>query len=205
MNGTEQLKNERDLLLHICCAPCAEYPLMFLREEVGLEPTGYFYNPNIHPLKEHQRRLDTLRDFAASVDLRLIVRTDFEEGRWRNFPTKSKADHCGRCYATRFDETARLAAELGFTSFSSTLFVSPYQDYDRMADIARSAARRHDVLFREFDFRPGFRRGQEMAVRDGLYRQKYCGCIYSLGESNMKTKILRDLNLSATDIPDRGP
>lgn len=201
----DQLLQHNRLLLHICCAPCAEYPLQYLREELGVEPVGYYYNPNIHPLYENQRRLDTLRNFAERKNLRLIVNDACEEERWRGFPNKSKSVHCGICYSLRFNETARLAAELGFSAFSSTLFISPYQDFERMKTIAESAAAKFATRFQLYDFRPGFRHGQQMAKEDGLYRQKYCGCIYSLGESDMKAKILRDLPLAAEDIPDREP
>lgn len=197
--------NDRSLLLHLCCAPCAEYPLQRLRTEYHLEPVGYYFNPNIQPLEENRKRAETVRTFAALKDLPVVVREDCEEDRWRSFASRQKADHCGFCYARRFNEAARYAAEQGFSAFTSTLFVSPYQDYERMVEIARRAAAAHRVEFLEIDFRPGYRQGQEMAKADGLYRQKFCGCIYSIGESAMKAKILRQLDLREADIPDREP
>lgn len=193
----------KDLLLHTCCAPCAEFPLVQLREEFGIEPVSYYFNPNIHPLYENQRRLDTLREFSAKKSLELIVREDCDEERWRSFKSPKKEDHCRYCYGTRFAESARYAAEHGFKAFTSTLFVSPYQNVELMKKIGEDCAARYGIEFLFIDFRPGYRTGQEMAKADGLYRQRFCGCIYSLGESFFKKKILRQVGLEEEDIPGR--
>ncbi|HHX37406.1 MAG TPA: epoxyqueuosine reductase QueH [Clostridiaceae bacterium] len=195
--------DQKELLLHICCAPCATYPVAFLRSELGIEPSGYFYNPNIHPLFEYRRRLDTFANWAAVNRLAYYLQTDCEEERWRAFPSKQKQVHCRTCYSMRFAETCRVAAEQGFKSFTSTLFVSPYQDHDLMRSIAKQQAARYGIEFMDIDFRPGYRRGQQMAREAGLYRQRFCGCIYSLGESNFKDKILTQVGLFPADIPDR--
>lgn len=193
----------RELLLHTCCAPCAEYPVQMLRETRGIEPVCYFYNPNIHPLFEHERRRDFVLRFAAQKGLDLIVKDGCDEAKWRMFPSDRKSDHCGICYASRFYDSCRYAAEHGYKAFTSTLFVSPYQDTERMRDIAARCCRLFGLTFLDIDFRPGYRQGQEMARADGLYRQRYCGCIYSLGESNFRDRILKQVGLTAADLPDR--
>ena len=98
---------------------------------------------------------------------------------------------CGHCYTVRLEQTARFAAENGFASFTSTLFVSPYQQHERMAEIAEEMARRYGVRFLYRDFRPGFRAGQQEARELGFYMQKYCGCVFSEEERYQK-QIQRD-------------
>lgn len=100
-------------------------------------------------------------------------------------------------------EAARFAKENDFPAFTSTLFVSPWQDHEALKQAAEEAAEHYGIRFEYRDFRPGYRQGQEMAKADELYRQRYCGCIYSLGESNYKEKILKQLDLSADAIPTR--
>ncbi|MGI6076801.1 MAG: epoxyqueuosine reductase QueH [Fastidiosipilaceae bacterium] len=200
---TRAAASDPKILLHICCAPCATYPVAYLRSELGMEPTGYFYNPNIHPQFEYQRRLDTFQNWAADSGIDYYLQSDCDEGRWRSFPTKQKQIHCRTCYSLRFAEACRHAAAEGFAYFTSTLFVSPYQDHLLMRQIAYQMADRWGIKFLDIDFRPGYRFGQQMARESGMYRQRYCGCIYSLGESNFKDKILTQVGLTAADIPDR--
>ena len=112
------------LLLHTCCAPCSVYCVESLRAE-GIEPVAFWYNPNIHPYQEYKARRDTLKDYAASIGLSLIVREDYG---LRPFVRAVAADidhRCSYCYAVRMEETARYAAEHGFTHISTTLLVSP--------------------------------------------------------------------------------
>lgn len=194
---------EKELLLHICCGPCGEYPVQALREEGISGIKAYFFNPNIQPKKEMQRRRESVERFAKLKNLDIIVNDRCDEAVWRAFASKEKAKHCFYCYNLRFNEAARMAKELGYKAFTSTLFVSPWQDYETMCEVARRAAERHGVKFLERDFRPGYRKGQQMAKEDGLYRQRFCGCIYSLGESNFKEQIMKQLDLTAEDVPER--
>lgn len=191
------------LLLHTCCAPCAEYPLALLRDTCGIEPVAYFNNPNIHPRAEYEKRLDTLREFAGMKNLRLIAAGQPDEAKWRGFTSKIKIDHCRICYASRFEATCAYAAAEGYQTVASTLFVSPYQQQDLMRSVLLAACRRHGLYFLDLDFAAGFRQGQAMARADGLYRQKYCGCIYSLGETSFRDKLLKRFNLTLADLPVR--
>ena len=95
------------------------------------------------------------------------------------------------CYAMRMDMAAETAAQMGFSAFTTTLLVSIYQDHEAIIKAAQRAAEKHKVQFLYRDFREGFRKGQDMAREDGLYRQKFCGCIFSLEESKFKDKIYR--------------
>ena len=178
------------LLLHTCCAPCSVYCVESLRGE-GIEPVSFWYNPNIHPYQEYKARRDTLKDYAASIGLPLIVREDYG---LRPFVRAVAADidhRCAYCYAVRMEETARYAAEHGFTHISTTLLVSPYQNHEGIIAAAERFAGEYGVAFLYRDFRPGFRQGQAKARELGLYLQKYCGCVFS-EEDRYQKQIRRD-------------
>lgn len=175
------------LLLHICCAPCAIMCVKTLRQE-GIEPTGYWDNPNIHPYTEYRTRRQTLEEYARSIGLQLIIGSKYG---LRTFLSNVGQDYAGRClhcYRLRFEAAAKYAAENGFTHFSSTLFVSPYQNHELMLRAAQEAAEKYGVAFLHRDFRPWFREGQEEARALGLYMQKYCGCIFSEEERYQRRK-----------------
>lgn len=178
------------LLLHTCCAPCSVFCVDSLRAE-GIEPTGFWYNPNIHPYQEYKARRDTLIEYDRSIGLELIIREDYG---LRSFvqAVAGDLDHrCAYCYTRRLEETARYAAAHGFTHFSTTLLVSPYQDHDGICGAAEALAGQYGVAFLYRDFRPGFRQGQAKARELGLYMQKYCGCVFSEEERYAK-QIQRD-------------
>ena len=175
------------LLLHACCAPCSVAVVDSLRAE-GIEPTAYYFNPNIHPFTEYRERRNTLVDYAKSMALALVV--DGEYG-LRAFLDEVGADYdgrCPKCYRMRLEQTARYAAEHGFTAFSTTLLVSPYQNHELLIAEAQAAASKYGVKFLYRDFRPLFREGQAKARELGLYMQKYCGCIFSEEDRYKKRK-----------------
>jgi len=180
----------KKLLLHTCCAPCSVFCVSSLRGE-GIEPVSFWYNPNIHPYQEYKARRDTLVDYAASIQLELVVR---EEYGLRDFVRAVAGDidrRCTHCYTCRLEETARFAAANGFSHFSTTLLVSPYQDHEGICRAAEELAGRYGVEFLYRDFRPGFRQGQAEARELGLYMQKYCGCVFS-EEDRYAKQIQRD-------------
>ena len=176
------------LLLHMCCGPCSCYPVKRLREE-GLEPIGWFFNPNIHPYKEWEQRLETAKEFAGKVSME--IRTE-EQYHLRDFLRKALAaeasenGRCRMCYTWRLSEAARYAAENGFTAFTSTLFYSIYQQHDLMRETALPFAQRYDVEFYYEDFRLGWQDGIYISRHLALYRQPYCGCIFSEEERYIK-------------------
>lgn len=177
-------------LLHTCCAPCSVSCVEQLRTE-GIEPVSYWFNPNIHPYQEYKARRDTLIGYAKQINMELIVQEDYGLREFTCAVAKDIDHRCGICYEMRLDRVAKFAAENGFDSFTSTLFVSPYQQHERMAQIAEQGARKWGVSFLYRDFRPGFRSGQQQARELGLYMQKYCGCIFS-EEDRYAKQILRD-------------
>lgn len=175
------------LLLHMCCGPCACYPVPKLRSE-GHEVTGYFFNPNIHPYKEFKQRLITAQEFAQKVGLSIIVDTAYQlrEFLQRALTIEKNTDglnldnrRCRMCYAWRLHQTALYAKENGFEGFSSTLFVSPYQNHEMMKTVAEKVAIAVGIPFVYEDFRLGFQEGTDISLDLNLYRQTYCGCIFS--------------------------
>ena len=172
-------------LLHICCAPCANQCIDVLRAE-GIETTGFWYNPNIHPFTEYRARRNCLRAYAETIQLPLIEKNDYALRPFIREVAGDIANRCGKCYAMRLHETARTAAEKGFDSFTSSLFISPYQNHELMREVAEAAAEAYGVTFLYRDFRPYFKAGQEKARELGFYMQKYCGCVFSEEERYLK-------------------
>ena len=178
-------------LLHICCAPCTNQCVDVLRTD-GLEVSGFWYNPNIHPFTEYRSRRNCLREYAGSIELPLIEKNDYGLRPFVRTVAEDIDHRCVKCYEMRLFETARQAKELGFDSFTSSLFISPYQNHELMREVAQRAAFEYDVEFLYRDFRPYFKAGQEKARELGFYMQKYCGCVFSEEERYLKVnKILR--------------
>lgn len=178
-------------LLHICCAPCANMCIDTLRAD-GFAVTGFWYNPNIHPFTEYRSRRNCLREYAQTIDLQMIERNDYG---LRPFVREVASDiehRCVKCYEMRLYAAAQTAAENGFDSFTSSLFISPYQKHDLMREVAERAADEYGVQFLYRDFRPYFKEGQARARELGFYMQKYCGCVFSEEERYLKpNKIIR--------------
>jgi len=171
------------LLAHICCAPDASYVIPLLSVEYDV--TGFFYNPNIEPPAEYERRL------SETLKLESLLGFPVEEGtaepaRWEAMTLPFAAEpekgrRCAVCYAMRLDRTARRAAERGFPAFATIMSVSPWKDARLMNRIGVRLARKYGLLFLEADFKKqdGFRKSVVISRRLGLYRQNYCGCRYS--------------------------
>lgn len=176
------------LLLHMCCGPCSCYPVKKLREK-GIEPVGYFFNPNIHPYKEWEMRLNAAKDFADKVKMEIYAD---EEYRLRSFLKKALLaetepnGRCRMCYTWRLKQAAKFAAEKGFDAFTSTLFYSIYQQHDLMRHTAEHFAEKYGITFYYEDFRPGWQEGIDISKELELYRQPYCGCIFSEEERYSK-------------------
>ncbi len=166
------------LLLHVCCANCAIYPVKVLRQQHH-QVTGFFFNHNIHPFQEFQRRLATVKDYASRVELEVIYRSDYLLVEFLAQVAQAPALRCDYCYRTRLEETAQTAAAHGFEGFSSTLLYSRYQQHERLRADGEALARKYGITFCYQDFRNGWREGIETSKAMGLYRQQYCGCIYS--------------------------
>ena len=165
-------------LLHICCANCALYPVKTLRER-GVELSGYFFNHNIHPYQEFRRRLDTVRQYADAVELPLLVDDTYALDEFLANVAAAPAQRCGYCYHSRLEATARYAADHGFAAFSSSLLYSRYQQHDLIRASGEALGKCYGIDFLYEDFRSGWQAGIAASKAMGLYRQQYCGCVYS--------------------------
>ncbi len=166
------------LLLHSCCAPCTTYSLRRLRDD-GYEVKGLFYNPNIHPYTEYRKRLEAFVDYCARVGHDALI---VDEYGLRDFLSAVRQDfdeRCAVCYEMRLRRAARQAIETGCDAFTTSLTISPYQNHDLIKAVGSSVAEQEGVEFRYFDFRPGYRESVSISREMGLYRQGYCGCIFS--------------------------
>ncbi len=168
------------LLMHTCCTPCSVYCIDSLRTE-GIEPTIYWYNPNIHPYIEYKTRRDTLKEYSKKIGVKAIFEeeyglTTFCENVAKGINTRCK-DYC---YPVRLEQTAKYAKEHGYDAITTTLLVSPYQKHEIIKEIGENIAKKYGLEFIYRDFRVGFREGQAKARELGLYMQKYCGCIFSI-------------------------
>ena len=172
-------------LLHVCCAPCANRCIAALREE-GIAVTGFWYNPNIHPFTEYRARRNCLREYAQEIGLPLLEQNDYALRPFVRAVAKDIENRCVKCYEMRLFETARTAKEQGFDSFTSSLFISPYQNHELMKEVAQRAAEAYGVEFLYRDFRREFKDGQDFAREHGFYMQKYCGCVFSEEERYLK-------------------
>lgn len=166
------------VLLHICCGPCALFPLSALRAE-GAEVTGWFFNHNIHPYQEYARRRDASVSMANQEGLELLLCDEYRLEDFLLNVAQEPEKRCGYCYASRLDKAAATAKELGFDAFCSSLFYSRYQDHELMRLKAEEASLMHGIPFLYRDFRPGWQEGIRRSKELGLYRQQYCGCVYS--------------------------
>jgi predicted adenine nucleotide alpha hydrolase (AANH) superfamily ATPase len=171
------------ILLHTCCGPCSIYPVDFLRGE-GMEVTGYFFNPNIHPYTEFIKRQETLEKYAAAIGMEMIFDYKLEE--FLRGAAYRETHRCRVCYALRLEQAAREARSGGYDCFSTTLLVSPYQKHELIREIGQAAAEKHSISFYYADFRPGYREAAARSRAMGMYRQQYCGCIYSEKERYCK-------------------
>lgn len=172
------------MLLHICCAPCSTATVEAWRAE-AVDLTGVFFNPNIHPFSEHQRRYDTLLEYAGRIGLPLIGEPLYDITGWlRQVQGKEeKGARCRICISQRLRHTAELAAAAGLEAFSTTLLISPWQEHEIIREEGESAAAEFGIEFRYRDLRPEYRRSTGLSREAGLYRQRYCGCIYSEAEA----------------------
>lgn len=166
----------KTLLLHVCCGPCLIYPLRFLRE-ADFSVTGLFYNPNIHPSTEYMKRKDTLSNYAIEQKLEI----NFEEYNLEHYfrEIKDFNNRCYFCYNLRIERVACVAKEKGFEYFSTTLLYSKRQKHDMIKSLCEEKAKKYDVKFFYKDFREGWKWGIEESKRLLMYRQNYCGCIFS--------------------------
>jgi predicted adenine nucleotide alpha hydrolase (AANH) superfamily ATPase len=166
------------VLLHICCAPCALFPLKLLREE-GYDVYGFWFNPNIHPFTEYKKRLDSVLQFSKEEGLQLIRAGGYPMEEFIRRTAYREEVRCPLCYNMRLEKTAAVAKKGDFDFFTTTLLYSKFQNHKEICSQGEAAAGKYKQKFLYRDFREGWAYGIEESKRRGYYRQQYCGCIYS--------------------------
>lgn len=176
-----------EILLHVCCGPCSIAPVRRLLAR-GFKVTGFFHNPNIQPLAEYLRRRETALECARLLGIELIVDDDWDLVAWllKQLPQAKDENRCRWCCASRLRATQEKADRLGFQFFSTTLLYSIYQPHDYIAAAGRDLSELSDSRFVYQDFRADWREGVETSKEWGLYRQPYCGCVFSESERYAK-------------------
>jgi len=170
-------------LLHICCGPCAIYPVQLLRED-RFQVEGFFYNPNIHPFSEYKKRYEAVVTMSARMGLDTIIhRYDFQEFLRRISAVGDRREQHKLCWQMRLYETALVAKARGIACFTTTLLSSPYQDIEEIKILGEAIAKDAGVTFLAKDFRQGFAESHRISRDWQLYHQNYCGCLYSEKES----------------------
>ena len=173
------------MLVHMCCAPCTVHPLRVIRND-GYDVMGFFYRHNIHPYTECMKREEAVIALSDHEELKVIYQEGYDlEGFIQNVVYR-ESDRCAYCYHDRLRATALLARHGKFDCFTSTLLYSKFQKHDQIKSIGEAVGKRVGVPFYYRDFRTGWQEGIEISKRLGLYRQQYCGCIYSEEERHYK-------------------
>jgi len=166
------------ILLHQCCGPCSVYPVKVLKEQ-GHSIMGYWYNPNIHPVAEFYKRLQTLKNFNDEEDIKTIVDETYGLTEFVRMAAYRETERCRFCYQMRIEKAAQIASKGNFEAFTTTLMYSKWQDHDMMREFCEIAAKKYKVAFHYEDYREGWQEGINLSKERGMYRQQYCGCIYS--------------------------
>jgi predicted adenine nucleotide alpha hydrolase (AANH) superfamily ATPase len=169
------------LLMHICCGNCALYPLKHF-EEKNIRVRGLWFNPNIHPEEEYRKRRDAVKALQARWGLDVEYAGHHAMEPFVERIAAHDGDRCEACYAMRLDETARAAKKMGADGFTTSLLVSPFQKFSLLVRTGRKLERKHAIRFHDEDLRSGWAEGRAMSREMGLYRQYYCGCIFSKEE-----------------------
>ena len=186
----EMPNKEKKLLLHSCCAPCAG-EIMEAVAASGIETTIYFYNPNIHPKEEYEIRKDENIRFAEKLGFHFID-ADYDKDNWFDRvkgleDEPERGERCTVCFDMRFERTALYAYENNFKIFATTLGISRWKDLDQINNSGLRAANRYNNLgFWDFNWRKqgGSSRMLEISKKEKFYKQEYCGCVYSLRDTN---------------------
>ncbi len=176
---------ENKILLHACCGICSGYPISMLKD-MGYSPIVYFYNPNIHPEEEYQKRLEAERTLCKHFGVELIegeydTEKFFECAKGlENEPEKGK--RCDKCFELRLKQTAEQAKKLGITKFTTSIVISPHKNFQKLTEIGTKIASDFNLEYVAIDFKKkdGFLKTNKISKELNLYRQNYCGCMFSI-------------------------
>ncbi|MCD4818940.1 MAG: epoxyqueuosine reductase QueH [Candidatus Cloacimonetes bacterium] len=172
------------LLMHICCAPCFIAPYFNLKDKFDI--FGFWFNHNIHPYTEYVKRLDSLNTFATEQNIKIIYKDEYNLEDFLRKAAFRESNRCRFCYYDRLNYTAIVAKKGNFDYFSSTLLYSKFQNHELMKEIGESVSKLNKVKFYYEDFRELWKKGIEQSKNHKMYRQQYCGCIYSEKDRYLK-------------------
>ena len=176
---------QNKILLHACCAICSGYPITLLKE-MGYEVIVYYYNPNIYPESEYQKRLEAQRTLCSHLGVELIEGEYNPEEFYiaaKGFENEpEKGARCDKCFALRLSKTAELAKNLGIQEFTTSIVISPHKNYQKLTEIGEKIAKKENLIYKAIDFkkRDGFLKSNKLAKELNLYRQHYCGCKFAM-------------------------
>lgn len=189
------------LLMHTCCAPCSVYCIESLRKE-NIEPTIYWYNPNIHPYKEYKSRRDCLKEYAKTIEIDAVFEEEYGLDEFcKNVVLDLKNRCVTYCYPTRLRKTFEYAKANGYDAVTTTLLYSIYQKHDFIKQYMEKLSKEFDIEFLYRDFRGGFWEGHKKSHDLGLYMQKYCGCIFSEEDRYNSYNSIRSSNTNGYEMP----
>lgn len=189
-NIINNLNNKPKLLLHACCGICSSSVLEKLLPFFDI--TILFYNPNIYPKEEFEKRLKTLKKLTEKMNIKVKIEVPkYNENEFNEISKglekeKEGGERCTKCYYLRLNKTAKIGKENNYDYFCTTLSVSPYKNSEKLNKIGEIIEKKYKInyLYSDFKKKEGFKRSNELSKKYELYRQNYCGCKYSLRESN---------------------
>ncbi len=167
------------ILLHSCCGPCTIYPLEQLLSHDSHRVDILFYNPNIHPFREYRNRLNSLKTFSEDSQLNLHYEKDYNLDDFFHAVVFNEKKRCQICYELRLRYLFRYAKDEGFEAVTTTLLYSKFQNHQQLISIGDKLALEFNIIFLYEDFRLGWQEGIDKSIELDMYRQTYCGCIYS--------------------------
>lgn len=178
------MQNEDKIILHACCAICSGYPVSYLKD-AGYNVLVYFYNPNIYPELEYEKRLEAQKTLCRHFDVELIEGTYDTESFYscakglENEPEKGK--RCVECFKLRLENTARLCVEKGIQTFTTSIVISPHKNFQLLSGLGKEIAEKYNLKYLDIDFKKkdGFLKTNKISRELSLYRQNYCGCKFS--------------------------
>lgn len=178
-------KRNNEIILHACCGICSGYPVSFL-QDAGYRVLVYFYNPNIYPLEEYQKRLEAERTICSHFSVELIegaydTESFYERAKgFENEPEKGK--RCIECFKLRLEKTAKLCIDKGVKNFTTSIVISPHKNFQLLSSLGKEIAQKYDLNYLDIDFKKkdGFLKTNKISRELNLYRQNYCGCEFSM-------------------------
>jgi predicted adenine nucleotide alpha hydrolase (AANH) superfamily ATPase len=168
----------KKLLIHSCCAHCTAYTVEYWRGQ-GYDVSALWYNPNIHPYTEHQHRLEAMQSLAEKINLPLIIAEGYDMIDYFREVAGHEAERCRYCFRLRLSKTAEIAKEKGFDAFTTTLLISPQQKHELIKEVGDRIAKETGIEFLYADLRKRYSDSRHITKPLDLYRQQYCGCVYS--------------------------